>query len=328
MKRMTVRLALGLVFLWGMGSSMGSKVYARGEILGIHILSPGEVGKADALLENGDDKDKFVTVPITLNDVGKKSDWQHFFDECHRLKLRPILRLTTKFENGNWAQPTRKDVMQLAQFITSLEWHRPEVTIIAYNEPNHAREWGGTIDPEDFEKISNFTVDWFKTEPKTYTMLPAAMDLAADGRNGTMEAFTYWKRVLAQNPTFFEKFDAWNSHSYPNPAFASSPKRTDKMSLRGYEHELAFIKNYTQKQFPVYITETGWNQNALTNARFRSYFKDAYENIWSKDDRIVAVTPFILQGAPGTFAPFSFLDKDGNPTIAYETYKGILNRKN
>lgn len=311
-----------------MGSVFVTPVQARGEILGIHILNPAELGKADALLENGDDKDKFVTVPFTLADLDKKEEWKTFFAECHRLKIRPIVRLTTRFESGNWAVPTRANIVTMARFLSGLEWHRPELTIIAFNEPNHAKEWGGTIDPTSFASISAFTADWFKTESKTYTVLPAAMDLAADGHNGTKEAFAYWQEALAHEPTLLDKFDGWNSHSYPNPAFASSPNRTDKMSLRGYEHELVFIKKYTQKEFPVYITETGWNQQALTNTRFRAYFKQAYEQIWQKDERIVAVTPFLLQGAPGTFAPFSFLDKNGNPTVAYDTYRALLQANN
>lgn len=309
-------------FLWP------SQVLAKGEVLGIHILAPGEISRANELLEHGDDKDKFVTVPLTLKDLEKKGDWQHFLDECHRLKIRPILRLTTSFADGAWKQPNRVDIMAYANFLTSLEWHRPELTIILFNEPNHASEWGGKIDPESFGAISEFAAMWFKTEGKTYTILPAAMDLAADGRNGTMEAFAYWRRALAAHPTFIDRIDGWNSHSYPNPAFSSSPSKIGKDSLRGYEAELAFIRGYTIRDFPVYITETGWNQNVLSYWKLQTYFKQAYDQIWNKDHRIVAVTPFLLQGAPGTFAPFSFLDANGKPTEAYDAYKNILDEKN
>lgn len=322
------RTIISIFFLWIALSNGAGLAFARGEILGIHILSPSELSKADTLLENGDDKDKFVTVPLTLADLEKKEEWQAFLDECHRLKIRPLIRLTTKFENENWIVPNRGHIVAYSAFLRDLEWHRPELTIILFNEPNHAKEWGGTIDPEGFADISQFAADWFKTEPKSYTVLPAAMDLAADGRNGTMEAFTYWKKAIAQQPRIFDKFDAWNSHSYPNPAFSSSPLRTDKMSLRGYEHELAFVEYYSTKQFPVYITETGWNANSIGNKKLTSYFKQAYDTIWKKDERIVAVTPFLLQGAPGSFAPFSFLDKDGKPTQAYVTYKELLSTTN
>lgn len=301
---------------------------AKGEVLGIHILAPGEIERANKLLDHGDDKDKFVTVPLTLGDLNKKTEWQHFFDEAQSLKMHPIIRYTTRFENGAWTIPTRADVVAMTTFLSSLEWHRPELTVILFNEPNHASEWGGTIDPEGFASLSLFATQWLATEPKTYTILPAAMDLAADGNKNTMEAFAYWTRVLTAEPTLLDHFTGWNSHSYPNPAFSASPDRTGKNSLRGYETELAFAKKYTTKDFPVYITETGWNQDLLTNQRLKTYFTKAYENIWSSDKRIVAVTPFLLQGAPGTFAPFSFLDKDGKPTMAYEVYQQILSGKN
>lgn len=328
MKKIPLSRVLGVVFLSILLISQGAGLtWARGEILGIHILSPAEIGKADALLENGDDKDKFVTVPITVADAAKPDEWQRFLDESHRLKIRPILRFATVFENGNWKIPTHTEIVRLTAMLTSLEWRRPELTVILFNEPNQAKEWGGTIDPPGFERLSSFAAQWLATEPKDYTILPAAMDLAADGNNGTMEAFGYWRAVLAQNPQFFDQFEGWNSHSYPNPGFSSSPTRTDQRSLRGYTYELEFIKSYTTKTFPVYITETGWNQNVLTDKKLRTYFEQAYETIWAKDPRIVAVTPFLLQGAPGTFAPFSFLDKDGKPTIAYDIYKNILNAK-
>lgn len=300
--------------------------HARGEILGIHILNTSEVDRASQLLENGDDKDKFVTVPITLADTNKPAEWQKFFDDCHRLKIRPLVRFATVFENGAWKEPTRQDVMTISKFLSALEWRRTELTVILFNEPNHAKEWGGMIKPTAFASISGFASRWLKTEAKTYTILPAAMDLAADGHNGTMEAFAYWREALKEDPNLFDHFDGWNSHSYPNPAFAAPPNRTGKNSLRGYETELAFVRQYSDKTFPVYITETGWNQDVLSDQRLQAYFRQAFEKIWAKDTRIVAVTPFLLQGAPGTFAPFSFLDKNGKPTAAYTIYQDLLEK--
>lgn len=299
-------------------------VLARGEVLGIHILQIGELSKARELLENGDDKDKFVTVPLTLDDLSKPDQWQGFFDEAHRLKVRPLIRLTTRYSNGAWQVPTRADIIAYSAFLSSLEWHRPELTVILFNEPNHAKEWGGTIDPDGFAHVSYFASSWFATESKDYTILPAALDLAADGRNGTMEAFAYWKKVFANTPEYLTYFEGWNSHSYPNPAFRANPSKSGQNSLRGYTNELAFLNQYTQKILPVYITETGWDQNALSSGTLRSYFQKAFSDIWSKDERIVAVTPFVLQGAPGNFAPFSFLDASGKPTRAYLAYKELL----
>lgn len=299
-------------------------VQARTEVLGIHLLSPGEVGSAQKLLETKDGASHFVTVPLTFDDLNHRERWQAFFRDAHSARLIPIVRLTTRFENGNWVVPDRNDIMRFAKFLSDLEWREDKLIIILFNEPNHALEWGGRLDPEGYGEIADFAIDWFKTEPKQYVVLPAGLDLAAPNSKDTLEAFAYWRRAEKAAPGLFSKFDGWTSHSYPNPGFVSNPWKTDKGSLRGYQHELSFLSQYTNKELPVYITETGWKNETFSARDIKRYYQVAYENIWKKDERIVAVTPFLLQGAPGTFAPFSFLDAVGKPTKAYAAYQEIL----
>lgn len=299
-------------------------VKAQGEVLGIHLLSPSEIESASKLLSTKDNSDHYVTVPLGFADLNDSGSWQKFFDQAHDLHLKPIVRLTTRFEGSAWVVPNRADIMKFTKFLSALDWHSDGLPVVLFNEPNHANEWGGHIDPVAYANLVDFAADWLKTEPKKYVVLPAGMDLAASNGGETIEAFNYLKQALTANPDWLDKLDGWTSHSYPNPGFSSSPWKTDKSSLRGYQHELSFLAQYSKKYFPVYITETGWNNSGLSNFKVRQYYKEAYSDIWSKDARIVAVTPFLLQGAPGTFAPFSFLDKDGNPTIAYETYRQLL----
>lgn len=297
---------------------------AETEVLGIHLLNPAEINSAQKLLATKDGVAHFVTVPFTFDDMNYKDRWQTFFKEAHDTNLTPLLRLTTRFEDGKWVIPTRADIMKLTAFLSSLDWKRDELTLILFNEPNHANEWGGKLDPEGYSRLADFAVDWFKSEPKKYVVLPAGMDLAAPNSRETLEAFAYWQRAFSESPELLNKFDGWTSHSYPNPGFVSDPWKTDKKSLRGYQHELMFLSKYSKKQFPVYITETGWNHEALSSREIFRYYQIAYKNIWNSDDRIKAVTPFLLQGAPGTFAPFSFLDALGKPTKAYAAYQEIL----
>lgn len=297
---------------------------AKAQVLGIHLLNPSELSSAEKLLSTKDGAIHYVTVPFTFDDMNYKSRWEAFFREARNANLRPLLRLTTRFENGAWVVPTRADVMRVSAFLTSIEWHADDLTVILWNEPNHANEWGGKIDPTSYAEVADFAVDWFKTESKNYVVLPAGIDLAAPNSSDTMEAFEFWKQVFNAAPDLLEKFDGWTSHSYPNPGFSSDPWKTDKMSLRGYQHELIFLSQFSKKQFPVYITETGWNHNSLSAWEVQNYYQIAFKNIWNSDPRIKAVTPFLLQGAPGTFAPFSFLDAFGNPTKAYAAYQDIL----
>lgn len=300
------------------------KVQAQADILGIHLLSPSEISAARDLLSTKDGGVHYVTVPFTFDDLNHRDRWQAFLRDAKTANLKPLLRLTTRFEAGSWVVPTRSDIMKMAKFLSSLDWQTDELPIILFNEPNHAKEWGGRLDPEEYARISEFAIDWFKTEPKKYLLLPAGLDLAAPTGKETLEAFSYWQRALTEVPQLFEKLDGWTSHSYPNPGFVSDPWKTDKRSLRGYQHELTFISRYTSKQLPVYITETGWNNEAFSVKQMQWYYQVAYKNIWNSDPRIKAVTPFLLQGAPGTFAPFSFLDALGKPTKAYAAYQNIL----
>ncbi|PWU22406.1 hypothetical protein C5B42_06140 [Candidatus Cerribacteria bacterium 'Amazon FNV 2010 28 9'] len=316
-----------LMLLTSVSFVMPTIAFAQGQILGIHVLSPNDLPAAGDLLSTQDNANHFVTIPFTLDDIGRKDEWQSFFDQAAARHLTPILRLATRFDGKNWVVPNRSDVMNMASFLTSLDWHEDSLIVILFNEPNHAPEWGGSVDPVSYANMLDFSVQWFKTEPKHYTVLPAALDLAATTGGSTVEAFTFLRQVLAYDKEWLDQIDGWSSHSYPNPGFSASPYKDDKESLRGYTYELSFLSGYTTRQLHVYITETGWNQNTLSNWQIRAYYAQAYQTIWSKDPRIVAVTPFLLQGAPGTFAPFSFLDARGNPTIAYEIYKSLLDGK-
>ena len=140
---------------------IASPAFAGGK-LGVHILEPEEVEQAAELLSNGG----FVTVPIRLDQLDYNR-WQRFFDRVERDELTPLLRLATGFDGTNWTKPTRRDIVAFAQFLSSLEWHSNDLRVIAFNEPNHAAEWGGTVDPGDYGETLTFFVNWFRTEPRT-----------------------------------------------------------------------------------------------------------------------------------------------------------------
>ena len=301
-----------------------TKVKAKGEVLGIHVLSTNEVKTAAKLFEKEMPSSHYITIPFTLEELNHKQKWQDFLNQCSDLKLVPIIRLATRFESGSWQIPTRKDIMSFSAFFADLDWKREELILVLFNEPNHKAEWGGKIDPIGFADITKFALDWFHTDSKKYVILPAGLDLAAPNGKTTMEAFDFWRQAVLRDPGIFDKLDGWTSHSYPNPGFAGSPYRTDKLSLRGFVHELNFIRRYTVKSLPVYITETGWDSFAIKSKNLNNYYRTAYRSVWN-DERIRAVTPFLLQGSPGMFSAFSFLDALGRPTQAYVAYRNLLN---
>lgn len=320
-----MRKLFGLTIGFFLFFSSAAQVSAA-EVLGVHILSTGELDAASRLVKTEERKDQwdYVTIPFTFADIPRRVEWQRFFYQARELKFQPIVRLATRFEDDAWIVPTRKDIVQMAAALSSLDWPIPEERIVVvFNEPNHENEWGGSLDPEAYAGILQFTVDWLHTEQKNYVVLPAGLDLAAPNGRDTMEAFTYLGRMFRAYPEVLETLDGWTSHSYPNPAFSASPTATGKTSLRGYQHELEFLKRYTNKDFPVYITETGWVENRSTARWLPQYYQYAVDHVWS-DPRVRAVTPFVLQGAPGAFAQFSFFDAEGKPTQQFDAYQKAL----
>lgn len=284
------------------------------QVMGMHLMHTGELEQFRQVYK--DEEWRFVTIPFTLDDLEKKKEWQDFFDQAEKMRVIPILRLSTSFDQSNnaWRVPTRKNIIEMANFLSKLDWHQDEKFIIVFNEVNHAAEWGGRIDPLLYGSILQFTSSWFHSENKNFKILPAAMDLAANSSANTREAFSYLESLLQFYPDIFDSIDYWNSHSYPNPDFAASPRRTGQNSVRGFLYELTWLKNKTGHDFQVMITETGWASSYLTNYSLSDYYLYALNYIWS-DKRVKAVTPFIMKGSPGPFASFSFFDAQGNPTV-------------
>lgn len=323
-----------VVLVVGLLSFSAAKVAAQEQavalpaaVLGMHVLSPNELADAKELVDFKPDENKwhYITIPLSLNDLDKKAEWQSFFNQAKEQRVIPIVRLATRFENGSWKVPTRSDVLQLTRFLSDLEWPTEQRFVIVFNEVNHAAEWGGKIDPAEYAQVLRFTADWLHTEEKNYAVLPAAMDLAAPNGPKTREAFSYLLAMQAADGEIFSVVDFWNSHSYPNPGFSSAPTRVAQNSLRGFVFELNFLKRTTGRDLRVFITETGWADLPSTRRKLADYYTYALQHVWS-DPRVIGVTPFVLKGDPGPFAEFGFLDRNDRPTYQYQALQKALER--
>lgn len=300
-------------------------VNATGEVMGMHILHPEEITQVRRIYD--DEVWRYVTIPLTLDDTQDWQRWQNFFNQANQEKLIPIIRLATRYnqEHDYWLIPNRKEIVSLISFLSSLNWYQDEKLVIIFNEVNHAKEWGGRIDPFAYTYILKFTSSWLRSENLNFKILPAAMDLAAADLFPSMEAFNYLETMYRLDPEIFNYIDYWNSHSYPNPGFSASPRSGGQNSLRGFHFELNYLKEKTGRDFQVFITETGWVSHYLTNFYLSDYYIYTLENIWS-DERIKAVTPFVMKGDPGPFAAFSFLDFEDKPTIHTFALKRALKK--
>jgi len=304
-----------------------TQVSAQSNVLGIHILNPSELTQAQALLQPQGPSDEwsYVTIPLTLNDLDRHDERQKFFDEAKVMHFVPIVRLATEVSgnDGTWATPTRYQIVELISFLTQLQWPTTQQYVIVFNEVNHAQEWGGTLDPASYADTLAFTSSSAHAADPNFVVLPAAMDLAAPNSSTTMEAFNYLNKMQAENSDIFSYVDKWNSHSYPNPGFSAAPTKVGQNSLRGFEVELKYLKQKTGKDYQVLITETSWVANKQTSKWLASYYTYAMQHIWS-NPQVIAVTPFLLQGDPGPFAGFTFLDKNNKPTAEYQALQKAM----
>lgn len=324
MRRFLISIALAFFAVCG----NPRLAYAQtGAVLGIHILNPSEAQVASELLKvNESEQWHYVTIPLTVNDLNKQVEWQAFMNYAKSARLIPIVRLGTTYQNNAWVVPTKKNITDLVGFLSALEWPTEERYIIVFNEVNHAKEWGGRVDPVEYADTLRFTSNWARSEGKNYQILPAAMDLAAPNGSVTREAFAYLDQMRQEDPEIWGAIDVWNSHSYPNPGFTGSAWDSGKMSIKGYQLELAYIKEMTGRDLKTFITETGWLETGRTRGRLVDYYTFAAEHVWGADDRVVAVTPFVLAGAPGPFGQFSFLDQARRPTQQYFAYQVALKK--
>ena len=116
--------------------------------------------------------------------------------------------------------------------------------------------------------------------------------------------------MFKRQPDIFNKIDGWVSHAYPNPDFSGRPDQTGENKVDSFLYDLKQLKKYTNKNLPIFITETGWDQDKLSNTLLTSYWQKAWQ-LWNSDPNVVAVTPFLLQGGD-QFKSLSLLNKDGS----------------
>ncbi|MFC1653510.1 hypothetical protein ACFL1M_01545 [Patescibacteria group bacterium] len=297
---------------------LSKAVFARDFGLGVHVLHPDEINQI--IKFRGDSEKYYVTVPLSLSD--RRSEvWNDFFDKAKKNKITPIIRLTSSFNHGSgyWEVPSKKEVVESVLFISELEWGSPRIVVL-FNEPNHAAEWGGIVDPDSYADLAMFAASWLHTEKKSYLVLPAGLDNAAPNSKFSMDSLLFWDKVFKRQPDLVNWINGWASHSYPNPGFSASPYTKGKQSLRGFEEELAFLRKYSKNDLPVYITETGWKDSRYITPNLISFYSYAMKNIWS-NPQVKAVTVFLFQGSPGPFSAFSLLTPEGTPTPQFDAFR-------
>lgn len=288
--------------------------------VGIHVLFPEELEKAAKLVNSNGDWG-YVTIPIQSYDHDL-SKWQKFMDNCKKLHLIPIIRISTYPEGSFWTKPVDFDTLDWPNFLASLNWPTKDKIVILYNETNHPGEWGGAVSPEEYATHIDKIIDQFKKRDPNFVLLNGALDLSAPN-----DAFSYFTRMNNTVPGIFKKFDGWASHSYPNPGFSGNPYEKGRKTIVGYKEELAFLKNnFGIENIPVFITETGWKNTYLSQSEIAGFYTKAFTEIWTEPN-IIAVTPFLLSAGDGGFEGFSFLSPSGEEKDSYKAIASLPKQK-
>lgn len=293
--------------------------------VGMHVLFPSELGDVARLVNSNGGEWGYVTIPIQAGDRDIQK-WQHFFDECRRLKVIPLVRLATEgdyFNTKVWRTPKEEDIVDFANFLDSLEWPVKNRYVIIFNEVNRGDEWGGKADPESYAELLTYAVSVFKSKSNNFFIIPSGMDNAApDQGSEYMNQYSYMREMNESVPGIFAQVDGLSSHSYPNPGFSQPPSSKTPMSISSFDHERDLVFELSGKTLPIFITETGWTSDKIPDSKRADYYRQAFSSVWN-DPGVVAVTPFLLHAVGGPFAKFSFLREDGSQTEQYKAFEGL-----
>lgn len=292
---------------------------------GVHILFTSELEDAAKLINSSGGDWGYVTIPIQAGDKDLVK-WQEFMDSAKRLHVIPIVRLATEgdyFKSNVWIKPSIADVLDFANFFNSLDWPTLNRYIVAFNEPNRADEWGGEANASEYAHILSYAVETFKSKNSDFFIISAGLDNASENIEGiSKNEYTFMQEMANAAPEIFNKIDAIASHSYPNPGFKQPPWVLTRKSISSFVYEKRLADFLGNKNLPVFITETGWSNDSVSQDQIASYFEEAFEKVWSADN-IVAVTPFLLNAGTIPFAQFSLIKENGAQNEGYKAIEEI-----
>jgi hypothetical protein len=276
---------------------------------GIHLAQPHleDLKKVAELVNSNGGDWGYVTLVIQENDKNSQK-WQEIFDLLRKYHLIPIIRLATTPLGENWKQPNPSDAYSWASFLDSLNWVVKNRYVVLFNEPNHATEWGGAVDPKDYAKVAFSFAKTLKEKNPNFFVMLAGFDASAPHLPPKFyDEKLFLKDLIDHQPEIFKFIDGWASHSYPNPSFSGSPYDFGRGTVRTYQWELNLLRQLgIEKDLPVFITETGWERKKLSEEQVAQNFKIAFEQIWLPDEKVKAVTPFVFDYKMEPFLGFSW----------------------
>jgi hypothetical protein len=309
-KLLIVFVVLLLPFFWPVKVKALNLDYPNNKI-GIHLAIPAyeDLEKAADLVNSNNGDWGYVTLVMQENDLNKEK-WQAIFDQLRKLHLIPIIRLATSPENDHWRAPQADEAQKWTDFLNSLNWVVKNRYVILFNEPNHATEWGGKVDPYDFAQVVYHFAQSLKESNPDFFVMMAAFDSAAPSQKTYFEdEVIFLKKVLTAQKNLFFYLDGWASHCYPKSRLNSG-----RNSQFNYQWELSLLSSLgVEKNLPVFITEAGWphQEGKFLDKNFPDSGKTSqltanYLKQILNDKRVFAITPFILNYQDEPFDHYSW----------------------
>ena len=205
------------------------------------------------------------------------------FQNARRLHVIPIIRLATYPNSDVWVEPNSADLIDFANFLNDMPWPTNNRYLILFNEPNHANEWGGNLNPYNYATLLIDAHRIFKDRSSDFFLISAGLDMSSPNSSTSMDARQYYHLMGVWQPLWKSALDGFAVHVYPN----------SRAGIASYKYE-------PLDKRPIFITETGWvGQPDL--------YPWALSQVWTEPN-IVAVTPFVLFAGAGEFTKFSLLN--------------------
>jgi hypothetical protein len=210
---------------------------------------------------------------------------QVFLDYCFEYEIHPIVRVATRFDSNpkklNWLRPDWDEPAKWRAYFETARWPTQPVYIVAGNEPNLGREWGGEVDATSYAQYLAHCLDVFESSP-LFKVVGAPLDITNTTELPIMQdAFEFLDEMGAAVPGIFERLPAWASNPYKSPSRGTSARFTHL----AYEAELDHIG----RELPVLITEAGHLETGDDDEIAR-FYAEAYP-AWKADPKVISATP-------------------------------------
>lgn len=155
--------------------------------------------------------------------------------------------------------------------------------LIIWNEPNLAFEWGyRQVDPEGYVRLLQAVYDAAHIANPNVVILaaPLAPTLEPPGSAAGLNDLLYLEAVYEAGGAAY--FDGLAMHTYGFTEPAAAPASETALNFRRAEMLRQVMERYDDAETPVFITETGWNDNprwtkAVTPSQRIAYTLDAFE---------------------------------------------------